>query len=75
MKAYTVQFEFPCDNPEDNVVKRLRMKRGKQFIEFSVPINLPDLHHKGFSELLQLSQRRELLGLSTPLNNTDTSKK
>jgi len=62
---FVVQYELPCEKPEDNV----RMTRGKRSYRFSVPINLPDAHSLGFVQLFHLAERGKLLGLSTPLNN------
>lgn len=70
MKAYQVQFILPVDKPEDNVRRTLK----KTVVVFDVPINLPNLHTIGYSDLVALAELRESLDLSTPLNNTVDSK-
>lgn len=68
---FTVQYELPCEKPEDNV----RMTRGKRSYRFFVPVNLHDAHSLGFIQLFNLSERSKLLGLSTdPNNRIDSSK-
>jgi len=53
MTRFTVQFELPVENPENNV----SMKRVRGSIKFFVPVNLHDAHHLGFQELLEKAER------------------
>jgi hypothetical protein len=64
VKAYQVQFLLPCENPVDNIVKKVRGKT----LFFDVPINLPDLHNVGFAYLIEHAKVAEKSALSTDLN-------
>lgn len=66
MTEYSVQFELPCEDPVNSV----RMERRKRVIHFFVPINHPTAHNFGLADLLAAVERRELLTVSTGLNNT-----
>lgn len=63
---YDVQFELPVEDPVNNV----RMKRSRGVIHFFVPLNHPDAHNLGLADLMAAVERRELLTISTDLNNT-----
>lgn len=69
MKTYEVQFELPVDDPVNNV----RVKRGKKRWVFYLPVNHPNAHNIGLQDLIEAVKRRDLLGLSTDLNNTVAS--
>lgn len=66
MTEYRVQYEMPVNDPVNNV----RMERKRGVIHFFVPLNHPDAHNLGLVELMAAVERRELLTLSTDLNNT-----
>jgi len=61
---YLVQYTLPCDNPVNSV----SMKRGKGVCSFQVPINHPDAHRMGFSDLLAAAELSGLIDLFTPHN-------
>lgn len=70
MTSYQVQFILPVDNPVNNV----RMsKRGKS-ITFEVPINYPDAHNLGFSDLMAAAELSGLFTVSPPLNKNRLTK-
>ena len=65
MKAYQVQFSLPCEKPEDNI----KIIRRKTIIIFEVPVNLPELHNVGYSQLLEFSERAALRQVINMDNN------
>lgn len=65
MTRYTVQIELPSEDPVNNV----RIIRKRKVLHFFVPLNHPDVHNMGLSELLEAVERREKLDLFTGLNN------
>lgn len=66
MKRYTVQYEMPCEYPENNV----RMICRKNVNHFFVPINHRLAHNLGYQDLIDAVERGKLFELSTRLNNT-----
>jgi len=63
---YVVQYVIPVNNPEDNVIAIRR----KTVVIFEVPINLPDLHNLGYSQFVDLVERRERLALLAEPNKS-----
>lgn len=70
MNKLEIQFLLPCENPENNV----RVKRSKRTLLIEVPINYPDFNIVSIGELLEVAHARELLDLSTDLNNKIVSR-
>lgn len=66
MKRYTVQYETPCEYPENNV----RMICRKNVNHFYVPLNHQSAHNMGLQDLIEAVERGKLFALSTGLNNT-----
>lgn len=66
MTKYDVQFELPCEDP----VNKVRMERRRGVIHFFVPLNHPDAHNLGLSDLIEAVERAEKFALFTGLNNT-----
>lgn len=64
MKSYQVMFVLPCEQPEQNVVKRMR----KTTLLFEVPINYPNYQDVGIAELLRVAKDAKLFTESTALN-------
>lgn len=69
MTRYLVQYTLPVDNPVSNV----SMRRGKDYVEFLVPLNHPDAHNMGFQDLLSAQQLSGLFHLSPTLKNKRAS--
>lgn len=61
MTRYQVQYDFPVENPVSNV----SIYRGKEVIEFLVPLNHPDAHNMGFQDLLAAAELSGLCHLPT----------
>lgn len=64
--AYVIQYTIPVNNPEDNVF--VRCSKGVHV--FELPINHPFAHNISLRDLIDSVNSRELLALSTGLNNT-----
>ncbi len=65
VKAYQVQFLLPCEDPVNNIWRRI--KRG--VVHFEVPINTPDIHMVGYSQLAAWAKDATKPDLPTSLNN------
>lgn len=65
-QQWVVQLTVPVDNPENNV--RATCRKGVYI--FEIPINHPLAHTIGLDDLVDAVNQRELLDLSTSLNNT-----
>ena len=66
MKRYTVQYEMPCEYPENNV----RMICRKNVNHFFVLLNHKAAHNMGYQDLLEAVGVGLLFTVSTRLNNS-----
>lgn len=63
-KGLEIQWGLPVDNPENNLVVKLR----HNVIHIEIPVNLPGIGCMTIMDLLNIERVREILDLSKPLN-------
>lgn len=63
IRGWSVQLEFPVDNPVNNVRRSMR----KGWVTFLVPINFPEIHRLTLSDLLMLAEHTaQSTGINSP---------
>ena len=67
MTRYDVQYVLPVNNPLMSVSRTV----GKTVIHFEVPINHPDAHKMGFTDLMAATELSGLFTVSTTHNRNN----